>query len=73
MGVDTRDAVVGVPVRDGRGLFFDLGLDGACRKSSGISFQLSMDGTGVFADGPRAGAEADFGGGGGLLGVEEGI
>lgn len=64
-GVGTRE-VLGVTAREGRGLFFDLGRDGACRKSSGISFQLSKDrGTGVVAEGTREGAEADLGGGGG--------
>lgn len=71
-----RDGVLGVSIpeptgvtaRDERGLFFDLGLDGACRKSSGMSFQLSMaEGVGVVVGGTRGGAEVDFGGGGGRL------
>jgi hypothetical protein len=65
-GVGTLEVASGVTAADERGLFFDLGLDGACRKSSGISFQLSMDfGTGVVEEGTRVGAEVDFGGGGG--------
>lgn len=58
----------GVTARDERGLFFDLGREGACRKSSGISFQFSMaEGVGVVVRGTPVGAEADFGGGGGRL------
>lgn len=58
----------GVTARDERGLFFALGRDGACRKSSGMSFQFSMAaGVGVVVGGARGGAEADFGGGGGRL------
>jgi hypothetical protein len=68
MGVTTRE-VTGVTARDDRGLFFDLGLEGACRKSSGISFQLSIaDGTGVVVEEMRFGAEADLRGGGGRFG-----
>jgi hypothetical protein len=55
-----------VTAADERGLLLDFGRDGACRKSSGMSFQLSMDlGTGVVAASVRGGAEDDFGGGGG--------
>lgn len=72
-GVGTLETLDGVTARDGRGLFLDFGLDGACKKSSGISFQLSMArGTGVVADVTRVGAEADFGGGSGLFGLEIG-
>jgi hypothetical protein len=67
-GVGTRE-VLGVTALEERGLFFDLGLDGAWRKSSGMSFQLSMDGTGVVADGAVEDADVDLGGGGGRLGV----
>ena len=70
VGVGTLEGPAGVTVREARGLFFDLGLDGACRKSSGMSFQLSIaDGTAVEAEGTRAGAVADLGGGGGRFGV----
>lgn len=69
-GVGTLEGPAGVTAREERGLFFDLGLDGGCRKSSGISFQLSMaEGTGVVTEGTREGAEVDFGGGGGRLSV----
>lgn len=65
-GVGTLDVASGVTAADERGLFFDFGLDGACRKSSGISFQLSVAfGTGIVEEGTRGGAEVDFGGGGG--------
>lgn len=65
-GVGTLDVASGVTAADDRGLFLDRGLDGACRKSSGISFQLSIAlGVGVDVDGTRGGAEVDFGGGGG--------
>ena len=65
--------VAGVPARDGRGLFFDRGREGACRKSSGMSFQFSMaEGIGVVVEGTRTGAEADFGGGGGRLSLGDG-
>ena len=61
--------VTGVTARDDRGLFLDLGLEGACRKSSGMSFQFSIaEGVGVVLGGTRVGAEADFGGGGGREG-----
>jgi hypothetical protein len=71
-GVATVDELAGVPVLDGRGLFFERGLDGAWRKSSGMSFQLSMaGGTFVVMEGTREGAVADFGGGGGRFGVED--
>lgn len=63
----TLEGPAGVTAREERGLFLDLGLDGGWRKSSGISFQLSMaEGTGVEAEGTRGGAEVDFGGGGRL-------
>ena len=66
----TLEVPAGVTVLEERGLFLDLGLDGACRKSSGISFQLSMAwGLGVVADGTREGAETDLGGGGGRFRV----
>ena len=69
-GVGTREVASGVTALDERGLFLDLGRDGACKKSSGMSFQLSMAlGTGVLEDRTRGGAEVDFGGGGGLLAV----
>jgi hypothetical protein len=69
-GVDTLEVLEGVTVLDERGLFFDFGLDGAWRKSSGMSFQLSMAwGTGVVAEGTREGAVADLGGGGGRFRV----
>lgn len=62
----TLDVASGVTAAEDRGLFLDRGLDGACRKSSGISFQLSIAlGVGVDVDGTRGGAEVDFGGGGG--------
>jgi hypothetical protein len=58
--------MAGVTVREGRGLFLDRGLDGAWRKSSGMSFQFSMaEGVGVVLEGTRVGADTDFGGGGG--------
>ena len=68
-GVDTREPLAGVTARDERGLFFERGLEGACRKSSGMSFQFSM-GCGTVevvevVEGARGGAEEDFGGGGG--------
>lgn len=64
MGETTLDTA-GVVARDERGLFFDRGLDGAWRKSSGISFQFSIaEGTGVVEAGVRV-ADADLGGGGG--------
>jgi hypothetical protein len=64
--VGTLDVASGVTAVDDRGLFLERGFDGACRKSSGISFQLSMAfGVGVDADRTRGGAEVDFGGGGG--------
>jgi hypothetical protein len=69
-GVAAVDELAGVPVLDGRGLFFERGRDGAWRKSSGMSFQLSMaGGARVVIEGTREGAEADFGGGGGRFGV----
>jgi hypothetical protein len=74
MGVGILD-VAGVAALDGRGLFFDRGLEGACRKSSGMSFQFSMaEGVGVVVEGTRTGAEADLGGGGGrfILGDSNG-
>jgi hypothetical protein len=65
-GVGTCEAGAGVTVWDERGLLFDRGREGACRKSSGMSFQLSMArGTEVAPDGTRGGAVFDFGGGGG--------
>jgi hypothetical protein len=65
-GVGTLEVARGVTAADERGLLLDLGRDGACRKSSGMSFQLSMDlGTGVVAASVRGGADVDFGGGGG--------
>jgi len=68
--VGTLEVLAGVTVLEERGLFLDLGLDGAWRKSSGMSFQLSMAwGTGVVAEGTREGAEADLGGGGGRFRV----
>ena len=67
MGVGILE-MAGVTARDARGLFFDLGCDRACRKSSGMSFQFSMaEGVDVAVEGTRTGAEADFGGGGGRL------
>jgi hypothetical protein len=69
-GVDTLEVFDGVTVLDERGLFLDFGLDGAWRKSSGMSFQLSMAcGTGVVAEGTRDGAVTDLGGGGGRFRV----
>lgn len=60
------DRSPGVGAGDSLGLFFALGLDGAERKSSGMSFQFSvLGGTGVLAVGMRGDAETDFGGGGG--------
>jgi hypothetical protein len=65
MGEGMRETV-GVTAREERGLFFDRGLDGAWRKSSGMSFQLSIaGGVGVVVEATRVGADADFGGGGG--------
>jgi hypothetical protein len=73
-GVGTREVAIGVAFLDERGLFFDLGLDGACRKSSGMSFQLSMAcGTGAVVEGTLEGAEADLGGGGGRFDVGDGL
>lgn len=70
MGEGILGVPAGVTAREGRGLFLDLGREGAWRKSSGMSFQLSMaEGTGVEAEGMRFGAEADFGGGGGRTGA----
>lgn len=67
-GVGTLEVAAGVAVAEERGLLLDLGREGACKKSSGISFQLSMAcGTGVVAESTRGGAEVDFGGGGGRL------
>jgi hypothetical protein len=67
MGEGMRE-MVGVTAREGRGLFFDRGLDGAWRKSSGMSFQFSIaEGVGVVLEGTRVGAETDFGGGGGRV------
>lgn len=75
-GVGTLEMLAGVPVAEGRGLFFDRGReDGAERKSSGISFHCSVVlGIGVVLEGTRfigmrGGAETDLGGGGGLLGI----
>jgi hypothetical protein len=65
-GVGTLEVDRGVTAFDDRGLFLGLGLDGACRKSSGMSFQLSIAfGTGVVAERVRGGADVDLGGGGG--------
>ena len=65
MGEGMRE-MAGVTARDGRGLFLDRGLEGAWRKSSGMSFQFSIAvGVGVVLEGTRVGAETDFGGGGG--------
>lgn len=74
MGSVTGEGILGVAAgvtfREERGLFFGLGLDGAWRKPSGMSFQFSMaEGTAVVAEGTRVGADADFGGGGGRLGA----
>lgn len=75
-GVGTRERVAGVPVAEGRGLFFDRGRDeGADRKSSGMSFHCSVAlGSGVELEGVRlagmrGGAEMDLGGGGGRFGA----
>lgn len=66
----TLGVAAGVTFREERGLFFDLGLVGACRKPSGMSFQLSIaEGTAVVVEGTRVGAEADLGGGGGRFGA----
>jgi hypothetical protein len=65
-GVGALEVASGVTAVEERGLFFGLGLEGACKKSSGISFQLSIAlGTGVMVARPRGGADVDFGGGGG--------
>lgn len=69
VGDGTRGVAEGVTTREDRGLFLDLGLEGTCRKSSGMSFQLSIVGTAVEDDGTRLGAEDDLGGGGGRLGL----
>jgi hypothetical protein len=70
-GVGTLEVARGVTALDDRGLFLNLGLDGACRKSSGMSFQLSIAfGTDVLAERTRGGAEVDFGGGGGRFAVD---
>lgn len=66
-GVFTLEPLAGVTALDDRGLFLDLGREGAWRKSSGMSFQLSMVATGVVVEGMRDGAEVAFGGGGGLF------
>lgn len=69
-GVGTLEVARGVTALDERGLFFDLGREGACKKSSGMSFQLSMAfGTGVVVERTRGGADVDFGGGGGRFAV----
>jgi hypothetical protein len=66
VGVGTLEVGAGVTVCDERGLLLDLGREGACRKSSGISFQLFIAcGTGVVVEGTREGAVFDLGGGGG--------
>lgn len=77
-GVGTLEMLVGVPVAEGRGLFLDRGRDdGADKKSSGISFHCSVVlGISVVLGGARfigirGGAEVDFVGGGGLLGIVE--
>jgi hypothetical protein len=73
-GVVTRETLAGVWGAEGRGLFFERGRDGACRKSSGMSFQLSIVrglrvvGVAVPFVAIRGGAEMDFGGGGGRRG-----
>lgn len=67
-GVGTREGM-GVTALEERGLFFDRGREGAWRKSSGMSFQLSMDcGAGVVVEG-ACDDEADLGGGGGRVRV----
>ena len=78
VGVGTLEMLAGVPVAEGRGLFFDRGRDeGTDRKSSGMSFHCSVAlGSGVVLEGARfmgmrGGAETDFGGGGGRFGVIE--
>lgn len=64
----------GVVAREDLGFRLTLGLDEAWRKSSGISFQLSMlDMPGTGADETRVGAETDLEGGGGRLGLESGV
>lgn len=77
-GVGTLEMLAGVPVADGRGLFFDRGREeGADRKSSGMSFHCSVVlGMGVVLDGARfigmrGGAEVALGGGGGRFGAVE--
>lgn len=73
MGEGMRE-IAGVTVREGRGLFFDRGLEGAWRKSSGMSFQFSMaEAVGVGLEGTRVGAETDFGGGGGRFVFDDAI
>lgn len=76
-GVGTLEVAIGVTARDERGLLFDLGLAGACKKSSGISFHCPDAGAAVVVDvgaeRTRTGAEADLGGGGGRLGADSEI
>jgi hypothetical protein len=70
-----REMLAGVWGAEGRGLFLDRGRDGACRKSSGMSFQLSIVrglrvvGGALPFKAMRGGAEIDLGGGGGRRGA----
>lgn len=79
-GVGTREMLAGVPVADGRGLFFERGREeGADKKSSGMSFHCSValgSGVGIVLEGTRfagirGGADTDLGGGGGRFGAAE--
>ena len=72
-GVGTLGVGIGVTARDERGLFFDRGRDGACRKSSGMSFHCPDVGATMGVEVPetaRVGVETDFGGGGGRFGFD---
>ena len=71
-----REALAGVWGAEGRGLFLERGRDGACRKSSGMSFQLSIvrglsvvGGALLPLEAMRGGADVDLGGGGGRRGA----
>jgi hypothetical protein len=73
--VVARETLAGVWGAEGRGLFLERGRDGACRKSSGMSFQLSIVrglrvvGVALPFEAIRGGAEVDLGGGGGRRGA----